>query len=81
MRKGFSDFCPLEQQRISGNLNISAGTHATGSAIIEPISYGQGWKIGLAGEICKTFLYPVGATSVIRGPEYAEQVLAAYNLK
>ena len=56
-------------------LNISAGTHATGSAIIEPTSYEQGWKIGPAAEIRKSVSIPVAATSVIRDPEYAEQVL------
>lgn len=57
-------------------INVSSGTHFTGNTIVEPTSYEQGWKIGLAAEICKNVNIPVGATSVIRDPEYAEQVLA-----
>ena len=57
-------------------INVSAGTHFTGSTIIEPTSYEQGWKLPLAAEICKNVNIPVAATSVIRDPEFAEQVLA-----
>ncbi len=57
-------------------LNISAGTHATGSAIIEPTSYEQGWKIPFAAEIAKHVSIPCAATGVIRDPEFAEQILA-----
>ena len=57
-------------------INVSAGTHATGSTIIEPTTYEQGWKLGLAAEICKNVNIPVAATSVIRDPEFAEQALS-----
>lgn len=56
-------------------LDISAGTYFTGNTTVEPTSYEQGWKIGLAAEICKNVSIPCAATSVIRDPEYAEQVL------
>lgn len=57
-------------------INVSSGTHFTGNTIVEPTSYEQGWKIDLAAEICKNVTIPVGATSVIRDPEYAEHILA-----
>lgn len=56
-------------------INVSAGTYFTGNTIVEPTSYEQGWKIGLAAEVKKSVSIPVSATSVIRDPEFAEKVL------
>lgn len=57
-------------------INVSAGTHFTGNTIVEPTSYEQGWKVGLAAEIKKHVSVPVAATSVFRDPEFCEQTLA-----
>lgn len=56
-------------------INVSAGCHDTGSAIIEPTSYAQGWKVFLAKEIRKHVSIPVATTGVIRDPEFAEGIL------
>lgn len=56
-------------------LNLSAGTHLTGNTIVEPTTYEQGWKVGLASEVRKHVSIPVAATGVIRDPEYAESLL------
>ncbi|MBO6016412.1 MAG: FAD-dependent oxidoreductase [Oscillospiraceae bacterium] len=57
-------------------INVSAGTHFTGSTIIEPTSFEQGWKIPFAAEIKKHVSIPVAATGVIREPEFADKIIA-----
>lgn len=57
-------------------INVSSGTHFTGTTIVEPTSAQQGWKLPLAAEIKKHVSIPVAATSVFREPEFCEQVLA-----
>ena len=57
-------------------INVSSGTHFTGNTIVEPTSYEQGWKVGLAAEIKKHVSIPVSATSVFRDPEFCEKTLS-----
>ena len=57
-------------------INVSAGTYFTGTTIVEPTSYEQGWKLPLAAAIKQQLSIPVSATGVIRDPEFAEKVLA-----
>ena len=57
-------------------INVSAGTYFTGSTIVEPTSFEQGWKIPFAAEIKKHVSIPVAATGVIREPEFADKILA-----
>lgn len=45
-------------------------------AAIEPMSFGEGWKAGLAGEIRRVVRIPVSAVGVIRTPQTAERILA-----
>lgn len=56
-------------------INVSAGTYETGSTIVEPTSFEQGWKTFLADEIKKHVSIPVATAGVIREPEFAEGLL------
>lgn len=56
-------------------INVSAGTHFTGNTIVEPTTYQQGWKLGLAAEIKKHLSIPVAATSVFRDPEFCDSTI------
>lgn len=57
-------------------INVSSGTHLTGNTIVEPTSYPQGWKLGLAAEIKKHVSIPVAATSVFREPAFCDKTIA-----
>lgn len=56
-------------------INVSSGTHFTGNTIVEPTTYQQGWKLGLAAEIKKNLTIPVAATSVFRDPEFCDKTI------
>ncbi|WAM36034.1 FAD-dependent oxidoreductase [Caldicellulosiruptor acetigenus] len=56
-------------------LDISCGIYETMNVAWEPISFEQGWKIYLAETIKKAVNIPVIAVSVIRDPEYADQLI------
>lgn len=56
-------------------INVSAGTHLTGNTIVEPTTYPQGWKVGLAAEIKKKLSIPVAATSVFRDPDFCDKTV------
>lgn len=56
-------------------INVSSGTHFTGNTIVEPTTYQQGWKLGLAAEIKKNLTIPVAATSVFRDPEFCDKAI------
>lgn len=56
-------------------INVSSGIFLTTNTIIEPTSYPQGWRIHLAEEVKKVVKAPVIAASVIRKPEFAEELL------
>ena len=50
-------------------------THPSGTRVVEPMAYAQGWKVYLAEEIKKSVHLPVIAVGVIREPHYAEEIL------
>lgn len=56
-------------------INVSSGTHFTGNTIVEPTTYQQGWKVGLAKEIKKQLSIPIAATSVFRDPEFCDKII------
>jgi len=56
-------------------INVTSGIFLTTNTIIEPTSYPQGWRSHLAEEVKKVVKAPVIAASVIRKPEYAEELL------
>lgn len=56
-------------------INVCAGTLETQNCAWEPISYPQGWRTYLAETISHNIFIPVIATSVIREPDFAEQLL------
>ena len=56
-------------------INVSAGTYETGNVTVEPTSFAQGWRMELAKRVKENVTVPVVATSVIREPEFAEQML------
>lgn len=60
-------------------INVSSGTYESSNAIIEPISYPQGWKKHLAAAVKQTVQIPVIACDVIRKPEFAESLLQEGN--
>ncbi|SFC20986.1 NAD(P)/FAD-dependent oxidoreductase [Clostridium uliginosum] len=61
-------------------INVSAGTYESVNAIIEPISYPQGWKRHLSQAIKDKIKIPVIACDVIRKPDFAESLLEEGNL-
>ncbi|HCX63587.1 MAG TPA: NADH:flavin oxidoreductase [Eubacteriaceae bacterium] len=56
-------------------LNISSGIYETMNTAWEPSSFKQGWKIHLAREIKKAVNIPVIGVSVLRDPEYANDLI------
>jgi 2,4-dienoyl-CoA reductase-like NADH-dependent reductase (Old Yellow Enzyme family)/thioredoxin reductase len=56
-------------------LHVTAGAAKNNSKQVEPMSFPQGWKAYLAGEIKKELSIPVVAVGVIREPEIAEKIL------
>ncbi len=57
-------------------IDVSSGTYETMNTAWEPSSFDQGWKINLAETVKKTVKIPVIGVSVIRDPEYADQIIA-----
>ncbi|MFC1822822.1 FAD-dependent oxidoreductase [Thermodesulfobacteriota bacterium] len=56
-------------------LDVSAGSYDSIKTMIEPMSYGQAWKIYLAESIKEVVNIPVIGVGVIRTPDVAEGVL------
>jgi 2,4-dienoyl-CoA reductase-like NADH-dependent reductase (Old Yellow Enzyme family)/thioredoxin reductase len=56
-------------------LNVSCGTYESGSTIIEPNFFAEGWKKHLAANIKKQVSIPVIAVNTIKHPAFAEQLL------
>lgn len=56
-------------------INVSSGTYESVNAIIEPISYPQGWKRHLAKAIKAAVKVPVIACDAIKKPDFAEKLL------
>ena len=56
-------------------LNVSCGTYDSGSTIIEPSYYKEGWKINLASNIRKAVKIPVIAVCNVKHPSFAEHML------
>ena len=57
-------------------LDISAGVYGSIDTMIEPIQYGEGWKLYLPEHIRKYVKIPVFGVGVIHSPEVAEKALA-----
>ena len=56
-------------------LDVSAGIYETMNVSWEPAGYAQGWKSYMAKAVKEAVDVPVFCTSVIRDPEFAEQLL------
>jgi len=56
-------------------LDVSAGSYETFATIVEPMSYGEAWKIDLAARIKEQVEIPVVGVGVIRTPATAEALL------
>ena len=56
-------------------LHVTAGTYDSMPTMIEPMSYGEAWKVYLAEAIKKEVTIPIIAVGVIRTPETAERIL------
>ena len=56
-------------------LNISCGMYDSGSTIIEPSFYAEGWKKHLAKNIKAAVSIPVIAVNTIKHPAFAEELL------
>ena len=64
----------LEEAGVSV-LDVTAGTYGSMRTMIEPMSYGEAWKIHLAESIKKVVSIPVIGVGVIRSPHVAEELL------
>ena len=60
-------------------LNISCGMYDSGSTIIEPSYFAEGWKRHLGANIKKAVNIPVIAVDNIKHPAFAEQMLEEGN--
>ena len=60
-------------------LNISCGMYDSGSTIIEPSYFAEGWKKHLGANIRKAVNIPVIAVDNIKHPAFAEQMLEEGN--
>lgn len=56
-------------------VSVSAGILETQNCAWEPISYPQGWRTYLAETVKRNIRVPVIGTTVIREPDFAEQLL------
>ena len=60
--------------------HATAGTHPaihpSGTSVVEPMGYAQGWKVNLSEEVKKSVHVPVIAVGVIREPHFAEKILS-----
>lgn len=64
----------LEKQGVDA-LDVSSGIYETMNTAWEPTGFDQGWKIDNAAKVKKVVDVPVIGVSVIREPEYAEEIL------
>ena len=60
-------------------INVSCGMYDSGSTIIEPSYYAEGWKKHLGANIRKAVSIPVIAVDAIKHPSVAEQMLEEGN--
>jgi len=60
-------------------INVSCGMYDSGSTIIEPSFYAEGWKRHLGANIRKAVSIPVIAVDNIKHPAFAEQMLEEGN--
>lgn len=68
--------CQLLEEHTVDVISVSAGGMDNGrSHSLEPITYQQGWRRHLAKAIRTMVNIPVISTTVIRDPDYAEQLL------
>jgi 2,4-dienoyl-CoA reductase-like NADH-dependent reductase (Old Yellow Enzyme family)/thioredoxin reductase len=60
-------------------VHVTVGTHAalhpSGTTVVEPIGYEQGWRVYISEAIKSAIDIPVITVGVIREPAFAEQVL------
>ncbi|MEW9124756.1 MAG: FAD-dependent oxidoreductase [Thermotaleaceae bacterium] len=64
----------LEAQGVDA-LDVSCGIYETMNTAWEPVGFDQGWKINIPARVKEAVSIPVIGVSVIREPEYAEQIL------
>jgi 2,4-dienoyl-CoA reductase-like NADH-dependent reductase (Old Yellow Enzyme family)/thioredoxin reductase len=57
-------------------LSVSSGMYESGHVSIEPQSFGEGWRLGLAERVKKSAGIPVFGGGVIRHPDFAEKAIA-----
>lgn len=58
-------------------INCSSGTYESGLKSIEPVSYKEGWRVYLAGEVKKWVKIPVIGGGMLNNPDFANQLVAA----
>lgn len=69
------EYVRMIEQAGADLIDVSSGIYETMNTAWEPVGFEQGWKIENAREIRKITNLPVVCTSVIRDPDYAEQLL------
>lgn len=68
----------LEEKGVDA-LDVSAGIYETMNVAWEPVGFDQGWKMDNAAAVKRAVCIPVIAASVIREPQYAEEMLSEGN--
>jgi 2,4-dienoyl-CoA reductase-like NADH-dependent reductase (Old Yellow Enzyme family)/thioredoxin reductase len=69
------EVCKLFEQYGACCLDVSCGIYETMNTAWEPIGFDEGWKIDAVEAVKKEVGVPVIGVSVIRNPDYAEQIL------
>ena len=69
------EICKIIEAHGIDAIDVSAGIYETMNVSWEPAGYAQGWKSYLAKAVKEAVKIPVFCTSVIRDPEFAEQLL------
>ncbi len=60
-------------------INVSGGLYETANAVIEPMSYPQGWRCYVTKAIKDAVSIPVMGVGVIREPQFADKLLVDGN--
>lgn len=69
--------CQYLEQAGADIINCSSGTYESGLKSIEPVSYKEGWRVYLAGEVKRWVEIPVISGGMLNNPGFANQLLAS----
>ncbi|MGI5920736.1 MAG: FAD-dependent oxidoreductase [Syntrophomonadaceae bacterium] len=72
-----TEICKYLEKAGTDIINCSSGTYESGLKSIEPVSYKEGWRVYLAGEVKKEINIPVISGGMLNNPAFANQLIAS----